>query len=315
MKVHEELAKYVPSQGTVLTIGVFDGVHRGHRHLLTQLKTEAMKRKALAGIVTFRNHPRVLLQPELTVSYLTSLEERIGLLRETGVDLVVPITFDLELSHLRAWEFINLLQERLFMKGLVIGPGFAMGHHREGDAKTLTTLGQEMGFSVHVVEALALDDMVMSSTAIRDSLRRGDVVLAATMLGRNFSVTGTVYRGEERGKGLGFPTANLDIPEGMATPGDGVYTTWAYLGHDRFMSATNVGVRPTFGSNERTVEAFILDFQGDLYGKEIRLEFCHRLRDEIRFDTVEALQSQMARDVEQTRTLLETSRSSPLPRL
>ena len=315
MKVHEELARYVPSQRTVLTIGVFDGVHRGHRHLLTQLKTEAMKRKALAGIVTFRNHPRMVLQPELTVSYLTSPEERIGLLKETGVDLVVPIPFDLELSHLRAREYVNLLQERLYMRGLVIGPDFAMGHRREGDAKTLTALGLEMGFSVHVVEALALDDLVMSSTAIRDSLTRGDVALAATLLGRNFSLTGAVCRGAGRGQELGFPTANLDIPEGIVIPGDGVYATWAYLGHDRYMSATNVGVRPTFGSNERTVEAFIMDFQGNLYGKEIRLEFSQRLRDELRFDTVEDLQSQMARDVEQARTLLETSRSSPLPRL
>ena len=188
MRLQEELAKYAPRQDTIITIGVFDGVHLGHKHLLARLKAEAQRREALPCAVTFRNHPRTMLYPELAVDYLTSPEERIGLLKEAGVDLVVPLTFDEDLSQLRAREFVSLLQEHLRMKGLVAGPDFAMGYRREGDAKALRALGQEMGFSFNSVEPLTLSDLVVSSTATREALARGDVAMVAALLGRNFSL-------------------------------------------------------------------------------------------------------------------------------
>ncbi len=314
MRLQEELAQYASQQDTIITVGVFDGVHLGHKHLLARLKAEAQRRKAMTCAVTFRDHPRTVLYPELAVGYLTSPEERIGLLKEAGVDLVAPLTFDEDLSQLRAREFVSLLQEHLRMKGLVTGPDFAIGYRREGDAKTLRVLGQEMGFSLDSVEPLTLGDLVVSSTAIREALARGDVDMVAALLGRNFSLTGKVTRGARRGKRLGFPTANLDIPQDRAIPSDGIYATWAYVGQGRFMSATNIGVRPTFEDNERVVEAFILDFKGSLYGMEVRLEFSQRLRDEFRFDSMGALQAQMARDVEQAKAILQwTSRKAPLP--
>ena len=305
MRITEELSPLTPSRDTVLTIGVFDGVHLGHRHLLEQLKNAAQKREFLAGVVTFRNHPRTVLQPDTKVTYLSSLEERLQLLTNAGVDLVIPITFDLPLSHLKAREFVAFLQQYVRMKGLVIGPDFALGHKREGNVQVLTDLGKEMGFSVHVVTLQALGASTVSSTSVKDSLAKGDVATVAKLLGRNFALTGTVSRGEGRGEVLGYPTANLEVPQEITIPGDGIYATWAYIDGKQCKSATSIGVRPTFGPGERTIETFVLDFKGDLYNQEIRLEFAHRLRDELAFDSVEALQEQMAKDIKQTRGVLE----------
>ncbi|MBI4299204.1 MAG: bifunctional riboflavin kinase/FAD synthetase [Chloroflexi bacterium] len=304
MSVHGDLSQSNPHRDTVLTVGVFDGVHLGHRHLLEQVKSEARKHNLLAGVVTFYNHPLTVLRPDTKIVYICSVEERLQLLKETGVDLVVPIRFDLPLSFLKAREFVSLLQKYLGMKGLVMGPDFAMGHQREGDVQVLTTLGNEMGFTVHVVPHLALGNLSVSSTIIKGTLVEGDVVTVSKLLGRNFALTGRVRSGEGRGRQLGFPTANLEVPSERAIPGDGIYATWAYINGTRRESATSIGVRPTFGPGERTVEAYILDFQGDLYDQDIRLEFARRLRGELAFNSIEALREQIAIDVSQTRRIL-----------
>ena len=304
MKIDQELALSSPGEDSLLTIGVFDGVHRGHRDLLSHLMVESTRMGLVAGVVTFRNHPASVLRPDFKPQYLTSLEDRIDMIGRVGVNFVVPVTFDLELSKLSAGEFIDRLQERLRMRGLVVGPDFAMGHKREGDVNRLALLAEQMGFSLSLVDLVTDDGQPIKSTTIRKALARGDVSTVAMLLGRNFALAGVVVKGVGRGKGLGFPTANLEVPAGLAIPGDGIYATWAHLSKRRYMAATSIGTRPTFNETERTIEAFILDFDGEVYGKEVRLEFVRRLRDELKYDTVRGLQEQVDRDVDQTRAIL-----------
>ncbi|MBI2856226.1 MAG: bifunctional riboflavin kinase/FAD synthetase [Chloroflexi bacterium] len=305
MKAYEELPAVPPDTGTVLTIGVFDGVHRGHQHLLNCLTDTAAQRGLRSAVLTFVNHPRSVLFPDTCISYISSVEDRLSLLSSNGVDMVVPLTFDLDLSRLRAHQFVELMQERLKMTGMVVGPDFAMGFQREGTPDVLQAIGAERGFSVSVIDPVSVSGERVSSTAIRGAISAGDMARATRYLGRPFALQGRVVKGMSRGKTLGFPTANLEVSKHRLMPGDGVYATWAHLGDSRHMAATNVGVRPTFGEQERMVEVYLLDFNGDLYGQELRVEFIQRLRDELRFDTPEALVAQMHRDVVQAKEALK----------
>ena len=307
MKILQELPQSPDGQGSALAIGVFDGVHRGHRHLFAQLVARGKTQGLQPGVVTFRAHPAHVLKPGSEPHYLCTLEERLRLIEQAGIGLVVPVTFDLPLSRLSAKEFVTLLQRRLGMRELVVGPDFAMGHRREGDVAALTKLGREMGFEVMVVEPLREQGQVVGSTAIRDAVATGDLEGANRLLGRNYTLEGKVVRGSGRGGPLGFPTANLEPALGMVVPGNGIYAAWAHVGDRKFMAPTSIGTRPTFNEIDRTIEAFLLDFEGDLYGKRLRLEFVRRLRDELKFDTVEALQRQVDADVAETRTVLETT--------
>lgn len=308
MKALQELEGVSVPGPTVITVGVFDGVHLGHRHLFARLVEEARRHNASAVVVTFRNHPREVLRPGDPIPLLTDLERRLRLIRGCGVDLVVPLTFDLPLSRLSARDFARLLQERLRMAGLVVGPNFAMGHRRQGTPEVLRAMGREMGFTVTVVPPLHLEGgLMVSSSLVREALASGQVERAARMLGRYYWLEGTVVRGQGRGRDLGFPTANLRVDPGRAVPGNGIYATWAWVGGRRYMSATSIGVRPTFGPGKRTVEAHLLDFSGQLYGQPLALEFVARLRDEEAFPTVEALVQEMARDVERTRACLQVA--------
>jgi riboflavin kinase/FMN adenylyltransferase len=308
MKIDQELSAHSPDGESVLTIGVFDGVHRGHRRLIGHVVEHALATGRRSGVVTFRNHPASVLRPGFTPRYLTSVEERIGLIEGLGVDLLVPVTFDQDLGNLGAEEFVGRLQEHLNMREMVVGPGFAMGHHRKGDARVLRELGKERGFTVSDVDLLTDEGEDIRSTTIRNAVVEGRVSRAAELLGRNFAFDGKVIRGEGRGKGLGFPTANLAVPDELAVPAHGIYACWASIGEERFMAATSIGTRPTFDGTGRTIEAFILDFDGDMYGRTVRLEFVDRLRDELKYETTQALQDQVSRDVDQTRTLLATGR-------
>ena len=309
MRLDRELAEFTPDRDTELTIGVFDGVHRGHRHLVDQVVKEAARTDRMTGVVTLRNHPSSVLDPTFTPNYLTTVEERLRLLKELGVDLVIPITFDRELSLLSARDFVGRLRKYLRIGGLMVGPDFTLGHNREGDLKMLDRLGREMGFSLRVASVLTDGARTVKSTTIRQALGRGDVTRAAKMLGRPFALPGVVVKGVGRGKSLGFPTANLEPPDGIAVPGDGIYATWALIDQRAYMAATSIGSRPTFNERNRTIEAFILDFDGDLYGREVRLEFIRRLRDEVKYEAVEDLQAQVDIDVDQTREILGAIRT------
>ena len=306
--LEDELAGARPERDTYLSIGVFDGVHLGHRHLLELLKGEAKRAGCAHGVVTFCNHPRTVLTPGASISYLTSVEERLRLLDDMGIETVAPITFTLEVSRLKAREFVGLLQRFLRMRGLVVGPDFALGNKREGTPEVLRALGKEMGFRVRVADEYQHGDAQVSSTAIRTALAQGDATTASHLLGRHFAITGEVVHGAGRGGSvLGYPTANVASNADLTLPKDGIYATWAYIDQRRYQAATSVGVRPTFDTGERTVEAFILDFQGDLYDKRMRLEFVQRLRDEVAFESAEALKRQIEADVEQTRLVLNAS--------
>ena len=304
MRIEDELAEVYPDRESVLTVGVLDGVHKGHLHLISRLKSQARETGRLAGVVTFRNHPEATLNPDFRPCYLTTIDDRLRLIRETGVDFVVPVTFNQELARLRVGQFARMLQGLLRMSELVVGPDFAMGYKREGDVDTLAVLGREMGFSLYVVEPLTEKDCPINSTIVRKAVGAGDVTRVARLLGRNFVLPGSVVKGVGRGGPLGFPTANLSVSEGMAIPGNGVYATWAKLDGRCYMAATNVGTRPTFGTGERAIEACILDYEGDLYGRQLRLEFVQRLRDEVKYESVRNLREQVKKDIARVRAVL-----------
>lgn len=304
MRIYNELSFVELDRESLLAIGVFDGVHAGHRHLIEDLTDRASSTGKLAGVVTFKTHPAEFLDSYSNIQYLTSLDQRIKLLEDIGVDFVVPVTFDHDFSELRAKDFISLLQSHLNMAGIVIGEDFAMGHNREGDVKTLVNMGKHMGFSVDVVRLVGNSNSLITSTAIRKMISLGKIEEASRFLGRNFVLEGNVVRGAGRGSVLGFPTANIETKNKMLLPADGIYATWVDLDNRRHMASTSIGTRPTFDETERTIEAYLLDFSGDLYGQLIRLEFVERLRDEEKYDTVDKLLVQIAKDVERTRSIM-----------
>ena len=288
----------------MLTIGVFDGIHLGHQYLMKRVRELAARNGHLPAVLTFRKNPASVLVPGSSIQYITSLEDRLSLIRSHGIDLVVDVDFTQDVSLIEAHQFVELLCETLRMRGLVVGPDFAIGHKRQGDIPTLIRLGEEMGFWVETVDPVATDLQAITSSGIRCLLGEGDVEKASEMLGRWYSLTGLVVEGDRRGRTLGFPTANLHLDEELMKPADGIYATWTKVGGRRYQSATCVGVRPTFGVHNRTVEAFILDYDGDLYGKSITLDFVRRLREERAFPNVDTLVEQMRLDVEQSHAVL-----------
>lgn len=303
--MEEELTRHSPGKDTLLTIGVFDGVHLGHKYLISQLVEFAGTRDLLPGVVTFRQHPQEVLFPQTKLPFLTDLEERSRLLEKEGVALVVPLSFTREWAELGARRFVELLMKHLRMRGLVIGADFALGRGREGDTEALRLLGREMSFSVDVVPAVKLNGEVVSSTVIRQALAEGDMAKVRRMVGRDFSLHGRVVTGVGRGAGMGIPTANLDIDPEHAIPLDGVYATRAYIDGRSYHSMTNIGRNPTFGNSERGVEVYIIDYSGDLYGREVRIDIVERLRDEERFSSAEELKKQIAEDVKKGKAILD----------
>lgn len=307
MSIDDELRANTPSRDTWLTIGVFDGVHLGHRYLIRHLLEQAAASGALSGVITFKQHPRQVISPKTPLTHLTSLEERLKQLKELGVELVIAISFTPQVAQLSASDFLRLLQKHLRAQGLVVGPNFALGRNREGNVALLRRLAPEMGLQLVVVPKLVQGEEVVSSTAIRHALTAGAMDSVTRMLGRPFSLTGTVVSGAERGHLLGFPTANIGVNHDAALPADGVYITKAYVADRSYPSVTNIGHRPTFGGGHRTIEVFLLDFSGHLYDQQLRIELVARLRPERRFDTPQELQAQIAQDVEQARARLQVS--------
>ena len=306
MQVEEELARLSPKKDMLLTIGVFDGVHLGHKYLISQLKEQAKQQNLLSGVVTFRHHPQEVLSPQTKLPFLTDLTERTNLLKNEGVEAVITLPFTRELAQLSARQFVSLLKRYLRMCGLVIGPDFALGRNREGNTNTLRTLGQDMNFSVTVIPPIMINGEVVSSTAIRKALADGDMKEVFSLVGRYFSLSGRVTRGAGRGLELGFPTANLDINPEQALPAQGVYATWAYIDDKAYQSMTNIGKRPTFGGSEPTVEVYVLDYHSDLYGRQLKIDFMERLRGEKQFATAKELKKQITEDIKQGRAILNS---------
>jgi riboflavin kinase/FMN adenylyltransferase len=297
-----ELSRIAPGRPCGVTIGVFDGVHRGHQHLIGTL-IERAHREGLATVaLTFNPHPRTVLRPGTAVTYLTSLEERAELLQGQGLDSVGVLAFTSELAQLSAEDFLSLLVQELEMRLLVVGPDFALGRNRAGTIGVMREIGERLGFRVEVAPLLAEADEKVGSSAIRKALAAGDVEQVGRLLGRPFSLRGPVVAGDRRGRTLGFPTANIAIGLDRALPAFGIYVTRAYLRESAYESCTSIGIRPTFDVEPRpVVETFILDFDEDIYGREMQIDLLHRLRGEERFPSAEELIAQMEKDVRDTR--------------
>ncbi len=295
-------------QGCVATIGVYDGVHLGHRRVVDQLKSEAGNGVEVT-VVTFDRHPLSVLRPEMAPKMLTTLDRKLSLLEEAGVDRCCVITFDLERSEETPEHFVkDLLVDRLAVLSIAVGEDFRFGRDRRGDVALLRELGAQYGFTVNSVPLAEQDDEPISSTRIRQLVRDGAVDEAAQLLGRPYSVSGVVEHGDGRGgPELGFPTANLGLDDSAAQPGPGIYAgTFTRENGETYVSAISVGRRPTFyEAAEPLVECYLIDFSGNLYGEVVEVAFHVKLRDELRFDSVEALIEQMHLDVSKTKALLQ----------
>jgi len=291
---------------SVVTIGVFDGVHRGHQHLIRELVAQAHADNRLAVVLTFFPHPDVVIRGLKERYYLTTAEERAQLLLDLGVDYVVTHPFNETTRQIRAGDFVDLLIRHLKINELWVGADFALGYKREGNVEFLTQAGKTRDFSVHVVDMVQTVSLgqTISSTLIRQLLSEGNVGKVADLLGRSYCVSGPVIAGKKRGRMLGFPTANMAVWDEQIIPMNGVYAGWAMLGEERFMAMTNVGYSPTFGNKAVTVEPYLLDFDRDIYGETLTLTFEKFLRPEAKFDGLDALVAQIKHDVEEGRAFL-----------
>ena len=304
-----DLSKCSPSGGTVATVGVYDGVHRGHLSIFDAVRAAADERGLASAVVTFDRHPAVVLRPDTTPSLLTDLDQKLELIEACGIDYTVLLTFDEGFSKREPAEFVReVLVGGLAAQVVVVGSDFHFGHDRAGNVSSLVDLAEQNGFDVIPASLVARDgDDKISSSTIRELIGSGEVEDAAQLLGRSYEVRGAVDHGDERGRTIGFPTANVTVPNVMAMPADGVYACW-YIHPDgsRNMAAVNLGRRPTFYEDAPVslLEAHLLDFSGDLYGQSARVQFVARLRGEVRFDGVEGLVAQLASDVDATRDRL-----------
>ena len=291
---------------STVAIGVFDGVHLGHQSVLRRLTQHAREISGTAVALTFDPHPLEFVDPQRAPKLLTTIEERARVMDSCGVDVMGVLPF-VQIRDLEPQLFTTeILAFRLRAAWIAVGEDFRFGHDRAGDTALLRESGERLGFDVDVVSMVGDDARdVISSTRIRAQLAEGRVSAVQSLLGRRFSLQGTVVHGDARGRGIGFPTANLRIPERMALPADGVYAAFARFAGDTHRAVVNIGVRPTFGVSARTVEVHVLDFDADIYGEEVRLEFVERIRAEQKFPSLNALTAQIGSDAAMARTLLE----------
>jgi riboflavin kinase/FMN adenylyltransferase len=315
MQIYSGLTEFESSRPIALTIGNFDGIHRGHQALLAALQRFATAHGMASALLTFDPHPLRVLRPQQPLHLLTTPLERLHLATPLGVDLGVIYPFSHAVAAQEPAQFMEALVRALNVRALVVGPDFALGRNRSGNLDVLTTLGQALGYVVQVIEPVAWEGHAVRSSAIRALLATGDVAAAAALLGRPYHATGLVVRGDQRGRQIGIPTANLRLPDDKLWPADGVYATRTYV-HDRpgvslFPSATNLGVRPTVGGTEHRFETHLLDFpeagaSDDLYGQRLTVEFVMRLRGEQKFNSFGDLVAQIHADIAQARAHLTT---------
>jgi len=291
----------------VVSIGVFDGVHRGHQALMRTVVEKAAELNATPVVVTFNRHPLAVIAPGSEPPLITTVAQRARVMATVGIGALIVLNFDDHMRHMSPEEFVRaVLVDGLGCVHVVVGTNFRFGHQQAGTIETLTDLGARFGFGV-TIYALQMDgsNEVVSSSLIRKHIADGDMEQVAEELDRPYVLEGTVEHGSSRGRDLGFPTANLAVDEHMILPKLGVYAGWMRWRGDRYPAVVNVGVNPTFGDRDSPiVEAFIVDFDQDLYGETVEIEFTHRLRDELRFTKVDDLVTQMHADVENARGLL-----------
>jgi riboflavin kinase/FMN adenylyltransferase len=291
--------------GSFVTIGNFDGVHLSHRFICRKLAGEARNAGAKSLVITFDPHPKMILHPAIRPFYLiTTLEEKLKLLEDCGIDGVLVIPFSLDYSRITAEEFVKgFLGQKLMIQKIIVGHDYTFGRSKQGNSDYLISCGNEMGFTVEVVDAVKAGEDIISSTLIRNLILKGDIKKVTELLGRWYNVAGTVVTGFGRGVGLGFPTANIE-PEKELLPPAGIYAVLVDIEGKHYMAALNIGEKPTFADYTFTFEVHLLDFSGDLRGKKLNTEFVEKLREIIKFDSPEMLKQQIAADVEKARSIL-----------
>lgn len=287
-----------------LAIGFFDGVHLGHQQIIRQTISDARQQEALAVVVTFDQHPATVVAPKRVPPLIYSLQQKLRVIESLGVDALLLIHFDRAFSEQSGEAFVRgLARDFGLVQSLCVGSAFTFGHKRGGNIALLKTLGTELHFTVHGMAAVSLDGKVVSSTRIRETIQAGDMDAAGQMLGRAYSLSGQIVRGDQFGHQLGFPTANLDA-SGLLLPPHGVYTVHAQIKGQTYRAVVNIGSRPTLKNPEPQirVEAHLLDFKGEIYGEEMEITFLEKLRDEKKFPSLAALKEQIGRDIEDART-------------
>ena len=289
----------------VVTIGVFDGVHRGHQLIIARAVELAQELGVPSVVLTFDPHPMEVVRPGSHPPMLTGPRYKADLVEQLGVDVFCVLPFTVDFMRLTAAEFVHaVLVEKLHASAVVVGENFRYGHGGSGTVATLTEDGRRFGYSVEPFPLQGTADRTWSSTYVRSCVAAGDMPSAADALGREHRVEGIIVRGDQRGREIGFPTANLEPLPWSAVPADGIYAGRLLRGKEELPAAISIGTNPTFQGDERRVESYVLDFDGDLYGEHVGLAFTERLRDTVRFDTVDALVSQMHLDVARARELV-----------
>lgn len=307
---HYYSLEQVSLKNSWLTVGVFDGVHRGHQKILERLIAGAHEQGVPAVVLTFDPHPAKLFGRS-EIRLLTLPDERLELLETLGVDVAIIHPFDRDIANTSAFDFMQGLKEHLGISHLILGYDSTLGKNREGDATRLREIGQQLGYTVEVVSALSDESGVISSTEIRKLIETGNVAEAARLMGHPYSLHGPVIHGDARGRTINVPTANIAYSHDKMIPANGIYACWAYLKGKKYQAAINIGVNPTFTPEKQipNVEAHLLDFRDEIYGEDVKLEFVQRLRNELRFDSVEKLLEQIWRDIEDTKQILKSTDS------
>lgn len=303
--LHDARELQSPNGRVCCAIGLFDGVHLGHQQVLRQAVSDAHQLEATPLCVTFSQHPAQVLAPEHAPGLIQHLPQRLAAIEALGIEATLVLPFDEAMSQIPAEVFIQGLYVDLGrIHSICVGAHFAFGHQRQGNVELLQRIGQEMNFIVHGLASISLDDETVSSTRIRQAIETGQLDAAGQMLGREYALTGEVIQGDQRGRELGYPTANLKV-DGLCLPPNGVYAAHAQVGEATHRAAVNIGLRPTMADPEPTlhVEAHLLDFEGDLYGQDLALTFVGKLRDETKFDSVDTLKTQIEKDLVSARYL------------
>lgn len=303
MKVVHDLAALQRGTPTILTIGAFDGVHRGHQYLIRSAVDRARALQFESMVLTFDPRPVVTLRPGST--QLTDGIDKTRIIAALGPDVLAILPFTVETSQIPAGQFLGRILDHVNLAEVWVGADFAFGHKREGTVDFLIRSGQSSGFGVHIVARQRFQDGQLSSTRVRELLEEGDVAQAAVLLGHYPGFRGRVVSGFGRGKDLGFPTANIETAESQALPAIGIYAAYLRVNGDRYPAAVSVGTNPTFGGDKLVVEAYLLDFDGDLRDRVVAIDFVDRIRGEQRFDSADELVAEMHRDVDKVRKILD----------
>ncbi len=295
-----------PLTNPVLTIGNFDGMHKGHLALFDKVKERAKSLQGQSAIMTFEPHPIKVIMPGNGPPLITPIQQKLRLMEGTGIDVIFCLPFTKEFAAISARDFVkDILVDKIGIKEIVVGYDYTFGHGREGNIQLLKEMGSRFGFTVHVVDPVRINNTLVSSTSIRNLVQEGNLKEAKKLLGRDYQISGTVVKGKDRGdRLLGFSTANLELIDEL-TPGVGVYAVSIHIDDQTYYGLTNIGYNPTFGEGTFSVETHILDFSRDLLGKTIRVDFIERLRDEKTFESAKELAEQIGKDIVRARELFK----------